>query len=67
MVLLENWKQLKCSIQPLAPEDEDLELLKDNTESKYRNVLSVMADECEIMLAIDNGNVEIYDRFVEEY
>ena len=31
-------------------------------DNPYRNVLSLRADEREIMLALDNGNVEIYDR-----
>ncbi len=31
-------------------------------DSSYRNVLSLKCDESEIMLAVDNGNVEIYDR-----
>ncbi len=61
--LLQNWQSVNCSIYPLSPEDEDLELIKDNSESRYRNVLSLKADEREIMLAVDNGNVEIYDRF----
>ena len=33
-----------------------------NPESKYRNVLAMKADEIEIFIALDNGNVEIYDR-----
>ena len=34
----------------------------DNAESRYRNILSFKVDEKEIMLAVDNGNIEIYDR-----
>ena len=35
----------------------------DNAESRYRNILSFKVDEKEIMLAVDNGNIEIYDRY----
>jgi hypothetical protein len=39
-----------CSIYPLIP--SQINQSEDNPESRYRNVLSVKADESEILLAI---------------
>merc|ERR1712223_160848 len=62
-VLLERWHNANCSIYPLTLEGNELLERKDSgAETKYRNVLSFKADENEIILAVDNGNVEIYDR-----
>jgi hypothetical protein len=61
-ILQDNWRNgPNCSIYPLTPEGNDLMMLH-SPESRYRNILSFKADENEIMLAVDNGNVEIYDR-----
>ena len=55
-----RWMQGNCSRYPVTPTSD----LADeyNPESKYRNVLTVKADTSEILIALDNGNVEIYDR-----
>lgn len=61
--LMDNWRQSNCSIYPLTPELSDLAMISSGSESRYRNILSFKVDEKEIILAVDNGNIEIYDRF----
>lgn len=60
-----RWDRMLCSIYPLTPQD-GAGLMWDNPEARYRNVLSVKVDENDIMLAVDNGNVEIYDRYTRK-
>ena len=60
--LLKKWQSTQCSITPLSPNTGDFEICDTSTDFKYRNVLSFIVDENEIMVAIDNGNIEIYDR-----
>ena len=59
---MESWRTQNCSITPLTPEGSDLQDTE-SAEARYRNILNFKADESEIMLAVDNGNIEIYDRY----
>ena len=63
-ILLKRWQNAQCSIYPLTSDGSELLDRKDcnSPESRYRNILSFKADENEIILAVDNGNVEVYDR-----
>ena len=63
-ILLKRWQNAQCSIHPLTSDGSELLDRKDcnSPESRYRNILSFKADENEIILAVDNGNVEVYDR-----
>ena len=58
--LLSRWKEANCSVHPVVPTSDLAD--EHNPESKYRNVLAMKADETEIFIALDNGNVETYDR-----
>ena len=60
----DRWSNAVCSIYPISPltSNPPRHLCESEYDNPYRNVLSVKADEREIMLAVDNGNVEIYDR-----
>ena len=58
--LLCRWKNANCSFYPVVPTSDLAD--EHNPESKYRNVLAMKADETEIFIALDNGNVEAYDR-----
>ena len=55
-----RWKEGKCSFYPVFPTSDLAD--EHNPESKYRNVLAMKADASEIVIALDNGNVEVYDR-----
>jgi len=64
------WRKGICSYYPLTPSLHAKRPLPPSVAvarpgegpAAYRNVLAVRADETEIVLAVDNGNVEIYDR-----
>ncbi len=62
--LLSRWRGAECSFYPITPSmySPAPGAIAKSPDSSYRNVLSLMCDESEIMLAVDNGNVEIYDR-----
>ena len=55
-----RWKDGKCSFYPVIPTSDLAD--EHNPESKYRNILAMKADATEIVIALDNGNVEVYDR-----
>lgn len=64
-----NWSGAACSFYPVTPTAPILDTESNigggghhNSDHSYRNVLCLKADEREIMIAVDNGNVEIYDR-----
>lgn len=61
-----RWIEDECSYYPLNPvmyeNDPRFNLADENPDSSYRNVLGLKCDEMEIIMAVDNGNVEIYDR-----
>ena len=60
-LLKHRWKSRICSMYPLVP---TASVYDDCTSTQeYRNVLGLKADALEIMVALDNGNVEIYDRY----
>ncbi len=67
-----HWRRAECSFYPItpsmyspAPPAVTASSSSDGggADCSYRNVLSLKCDECEIMLAVDNGNVEVYDRW----
>ena len=60
--LLESWRKGTCSITPVTPDGSELQDTE-SAKARYRNILNFKADETEIMLAVDNGNIEIYDRY----
>lgn len=57
-LLSERWRSGTCSMRPLIS-NLAVEMAEDH---KYRNVLGLKADAIEILVALDNGNIEIYDR-----
>lgn len=65
-LMLQRWQQSQCSFYPITPTmyggEDAIRVNNENADALYRNVLTVKCDESEIMLAVDNGNVEIYDR-----
>ena len=46
----------------MTPDGSELQDTE-SAKARYRNILNFKADETEIMLAVDNGNIEIYDRY----
>ena len=58
--LQSRWKEAECSYYPVVPTSDLAD--EHNPESKYRNVLALKSDAFEIFIALDNGNVEVYDR-----
>ena len=59
-----RWAEQECSKYPLQPNMygpcPELRVL--NGDSYYRNILRLKADELDVVLGVDNGNIEIYDR-----
>ena len=66
--LLSRWRRGECSYYPVHPAmygpapNGLLGVGDDFPDNTYRNVLGIKCDELELFVAVDNGNVEIYDR-----
>ena len=65
LFIKKRWQEGQCKVRPLrltmpgAAPSGGGKLLQ---ESLYRNVTGMKCDEAEIVIALDNGNVEVYDR-----
>ncbi|XP_059092332.1 uncharacterized protein LOC131887700 [Tigriopus californicus] len=60
--LLDRWQRLDCRVTPVFPRDFSDQALVVQQILGYRNVTCLKCDELELILGLDNGNVEIYDR-----
>lgn len=59
---LERWQRQDCQITPVFPRDFSDQALVVQQILGYRNVTCLKCDELELIIGLDNGNVEIYDR-----
>ena len=55
-----RWNSSNCSHRPIYPDQPSGAAA---AGKEYRNILGLKADAIDIILAVDNGNVEVYDRF----